>query len=568
MPLPLKSLSIPGLSPLSIARMLWKRKLPIVCIWGVVSIGAHVVVSRIPSMYKAEALILVDSQKIPDKYVASTVVSDAQDRLATISQQILSTGRLEKIIEDFDLYHNERKTLFKEDLVNMMRRDLDTVPERNWNGRTASFRISYQGPDPVVIAQVTNKIATFYVEENLKTREIQAEGTSEFIEAQLKEAKDRLDGLEAAVSQYKVSHNGNLPQQEPSLNGILSRLGTSLEANRDAINRAQQQNVILQNALSTAEDSEASLVRELQSAAAASQNASSVPSISNSAIQTKPRKRSEDLEAQLAELRLHYSDSHPDVRRLRVMIDQVKRQEDQSRAETIVEPAPARLAPNSSVPPGQKPKPVLDSPGLAQIRERIASLKSQLDFTNQELETRKKEQQRIQSDVSLYQEKVNSLPIREQEMAGLTRDYEISKANYRSLLDKKIAAEMATDMERREKSESFKLIDPARVPARPFAPKRTMLNLGGSLFGLVLGLVVGLGNEFKKATLLGEWELPKSTTILGRLPYIEINPGTAEHRLHGDKRRTRKLRLAILSSAVLSLLGIIVAGLYLVSRRF
>jgi hypothetical protein len=95
-----------------------------------------------------------------------------------------------------------------------------------------------------------------------------------------------------------------------------------------------------------------------------------------------------------------------------------------------------------------------------------------------------------------------------------------------------------------------------------------MLNLGGSMFGLVLGLVVGLGNEFRKATLLGEWELPKSTTILGRLPYIEINPGTAEHGLHGGKRRIRKLRLAILSSAVLSLLGIIVAGLYLVSRRF
>jgi hypothetical protein len=255
---------------------------------------------------------------------------------------------------------------------------------------------------------------------------------------------------------------------------------------------------------------------------------------------------------------------------LRVLIDQIKRQEEKTITESIAasEPGSAKPAANLSVQPGQRPKPVLDSPGLAQLRERIASLKSQLNFTTQELDNRRKEQQRIQSDITVYQSKVNSLPIREQEMAGLTRDYEISKTNYRSLLDKKIAAEMATDMERREKSESFKLIDPARVPARPFKPNRMALDLGGALFGLVLGLVVGLGNEFRKATLLGEWELPVGTTILGRLPYIEIQPANKTDRRSQDGGRTRRRRLAILSSAVLSLLGIIAAGLYLASRRF
>jgi len=553
--------------------MLWKKKLPIVFVWGVVSIGTSVVVSRIPSMYKAEAVVLVDSQKIPDRYVSSTVVTDAQDRLAAISQQILTTGRLEKIIDEFDLYHQERKSQFKEDLVSMLRRDMDTVQERNWNGRTASFRITYQGPEPAVVAQVTNKIANLYIEENLKTRESQAEGTSEFIEARLKEAKDKLDSLEAAMSQYKLTHNGDLPQQESSLNAILSRLGTSLEANRDAINRAQQQKVVLQNTLSVAEESVASQVRELQAAAAASPADSSVPSGSGSSIQTKPKKRSEEMEAQLAELRIHYSDSHPDIRRLRGQIDQVKRQEDRDRNETIVETTPvsATLAPNSNPTSGRKPKPVLDSPGLAQTRERIASVKSQLNFIAQEIDNRQKEQQRILSDSSLYQGKVNGLPIREQEMAGLTRDYEISKANYRSLLDKKIGAEMATEMERREKSETFKLIDPARVPSRPFKPNRMMLNVGGSMFGLVLGLLVGLGSEFKKATLLGEWELPAGTTVLGRLPYIDIKPATGtatDRRLDGGKKRIRRLRIAVLSSAVLSLLAIIVAGLYFASRRF
>jgi hypothetical protein len=158
-------------------------------------------------------------------------------------------------------------------------------------------------------------------------------------------------------------------------------------------------------------------------------------------------------------------------------------------------------------------------------------------------------------------------------MAGLTRDYEITKANYRSLLDKKIAAEMATDMERREKSERFTIVDPARVPARPFKPKREMLDIGGSLIGLALGLALGLGREFQEATLLGEWELPAGPSVLGRLPYIEITPNSpilpSDKSDQSNGKRSRRVRLAILSTALASVLALIaVAGLHFVLHRF
>jgi polysaccharide chain length determinant protein (PEP-CTERM system associated) len=498
---------------------LWKRKITIALLWVIVSVAAYVVIKRIPAMYRAEALILVDSQKIPDKYVASTVVSDVQDRLANISQQILSAGRLEKIIEDFDLYHEERKTHFKEDILAMMRRDIDPNPERTWNGRTASFRISYQGPDAKVVAQVANKIAGLFVEENLKTRETQAEGTSEFIESQLKEAKQKLDDLEAAVSRYKLKHNGELPQQEGAISGTLNRLGVALEANRDAINRAQQQKVVLQNSLGMAEESEAQQMREL-APAPAPPDVNGPPPATGTVL--KPQTRSEQLEAQLAELRLRYSDSHPDIKRLRILIEDVKREERNDRTETVAVATPSESRRAAGKAAAQKPAPGLTSPALEQTRERIASFKAQLEITNQEIENRKKEQQRILNEIAVYQSRINSLPIREQEMAALTRDYEISKANYRSLLDKKIAAEMATEMERREKAERFTIVDPARIPAQPFKPNRRLLFLGGSAFGMLLGLVVAAGKELKEGTLLGEWELPKGTIILGRLPYIEI----------------------------------------------
>jgi hypothetical protein len=257
---------------------------------------------------------------------------------------------------------------------------------------------------------------------------------------------------------------------------------------------------------------------------------------------------------------------------MRSLLEQARREEEKHRSEARVEAEVPPSAPGvSGAQSAPRVKPLSDSPALAQTRERIASLRSQLTFQNQEIGNRKQEQQRLISEIAIYQSRVNGIPLREQEMAALTRDYEISKGNYRSLQDKKIAAEMAVDMERREKSERFTVVDPARVPARPFSPKRLQLNLIGSVLGLVLGLALGFGKELKSATLLGEWELPSGVTILGRLPHIEITPNDSDDAGGKSPHNTKKRslwRLAIVSSALVSLLGVMAAGLYFVAHRY
>lgn len=201
----LKSAAIVAqMSPLSIARMVWKQKIILVSIWLVISAGATVIAYRLPATYRAETLILVNSQKIPERYVASTVSSDLSDRLATISQQILSVTRLKKVIEDFDLYKQERKTLAPEEVIELMRRDIEIKMERGWSSHPGAFRIAYQGQNPNLIADVANRLANFYIEENLRVREVQAEGTSEFIQSQLAEAQKTLDALETSISKYKI----------------------------------------------------------------------------------------------------------------------------------------------------------------------------------------------------------------------------------------------------------------------------------------------------------------------------------------------------------------------------
>jgi succinoglycan biosynthesis transport protein ExoP len=502
-----------ALAPLSVARMLWKRKFLILSIWIAASVATFVIVYRLPAVYVADTLILVDSQKIPEKYVTSTVSTELQDRLMTINQQILSSTRLQKIIDDFGLYAQEKKTLVQEEILEKMRTDISLNLEASGSGRPGAFRIGYQGTNPSLVAQVANRIANLYIEENLKTREVQAEGTSEFIENQLKDAKKTLDDLEATLSKYKLAHNGNLPEQQGALSAAVAGLRLELQGNQDAINRAQQNKNMLQGTLDIAEAAGGSLPKRERSADPSEAGADDKPG---------PQKDSEFLQAQYDALLKTYLPNYSKMVTLQRQIDKQRMAEDRESA-------------------------------------RIENLKKEILSADGEIRQRNTERDRILKSIAQYQARIEQLPVREQEMAQLTRDYEISKQNYKSLLDKKLSAGMASDMEHRQKSERFTVLDPARVPEKPIKPKRGMLNMMGCSIGLGLGLLLGFGWEFKQNLLLGEWELPTQTRILCRIPYMNLVPAKSPGRLGPLLRRG-----LIVCAAMLLLSG--VATYYFVSH--
>ena len=538
----------PEFSPRSIIRMLWKHKLALVTISLVLSAICMGMVLYIPATYRAEALILVHSQKIPEKYVAPTVATDLQDRLATLSQQILSNEALKKVIDDFDLYREERKSHVQEEIIEMMRHDIQISLEKSWTGnRPGAFRISYQGRVPATVAEVANRIANKFIDANLRSREEQAVGTSDFLKNELEETKKNLDKLEAAVSKYKIEHNGELPQQENSLNGTLQRLQLELQGNQEAVNRAQQSKVILENALGMAESAQAALARAMNDSAESSDGGIGHASANNS----RPARPSEMLQQQLDSMRLRYSDDHPDVKRLRDSIVKAKAAEASMPDRGPVVPPSAGPVPTRRV----SQEAVRE---LAQEREKASNLAVQLKAINQELEGRSAERKRILEGINMYQGRVERLPVREQEMEGLTRDYENSKAEYKSLLDKKTSAEMATEMERRQKAEQFELLDAARVPELPFSPNRPRMIALGVALSLAIGFAFAIGLELRRNRLLGEWELPEGVVTIGRVPVIDFASQAGIH---------KGRHVALLSSAFLSLLGVVAAGLYFAWHR-
>jgi hypothetical protein len=227
------------------------------------------------------------------------------------------------------------------------------------------------------------------------------------------------------------------------------------------------------------------------------------------------------LERQLSSLRSRYTESHPDVKALREMLAKAKEQETRQ--------APEERGPDATGAMQEAGKGQVSGAGrllagstLLRERERIEQLQTLQGIAAKQIADRQAERQRILRELAAMQARLQQLPLREQQLVGLTRDYEISKANYQSLLDKKLAAQMATEMERNQKSERFTVLDSARIPEKPVKPDRLLLSLIAWPLCLILALAGAFAAEFNRNVVLGEWELPGETPILGRVPRILV----------------------------------------------
>lgn len=540
--------------------MFWKHKRQIVLVWVILSAIAVGVVYKLPAVYKAEATILVDSQKIPDKYVMPTVNTAIEDRVLTLKKEILAYDSLVQIINKFNLYADQRKSHSQEEIVDLMTADTDVELEKGWTrDRPGAFKISYQGSDPRVVADVANDIAARFIEKNTTTREEHASDTSRFLADQLEKARKDLADEEAKVSAYKLQHNGELPEQEASLDSILSRMQVELQGNQDAINRAQQQKLTLENAISDAESSLAAMT-------ALAEQLNAGRTANGDAPQRQP-KESDVLQARLDVLRVRYSDDHPEVKRLRAEIAQLRESErrmaaDATKGTTQASAEAAGKPASDSGAPLQLSRESADR--LVKERERLANLKGSLALANRELEMRNAERQKILDGIRVYEAKLERLPLRQQDMAGITRDYEISKEEYKRLLENKVSADMAAAMELQQQAEKFMPLQSARPPEVPFKPVRPLWISVGCVAALVLSLITAAIRELRAGAFLGEWELPSEVAVLGRVPWIAMPGGGFEELSDAGSGSwlQRKRWQALVFSLVLSLVCVIAAAFY------
>lgn len=526
------------ISPEHYLRVILHRKWLVIAVFGVVSAGAAIYSYRMPDVFTSDTLILLDPQKVPESYVKSTVTGDVRNRLGTLQQQILSATRLQKIIDALNLYPTERKTLAREDLIMLMQKQISVsvVSELTGGQDLQAFRISYRGKEPRVVAQVANELASLFIDENLKAREQQATGTTEFLQNQLLGTRKSLEEQEAKLKDFRLKHIGEMPEQQTADLQILGQLQSQLQLEGDALARAETQKNMIQSMMSQS----AAPVVDLDGEPGVP-NGSNAPSVEGKP--SKPAGRSiSAARAQLEALQARgYTENHPIVKKL---MAEIAEEEPTKEAAVAVPEVPV------PVPPAKQTAPSVRRMAPASYANPV--LQGQLSTLDAEIAKHKQEQQRLNKMIAGYQVKLEAIPVREQQITELVRDYEISKAHYSQLLNNQLSAETATQLEIRQKGEKFSILDPAQPAERPSSPNRWLINAAGSVAGLGLGLLLALITEFVGMSITTAEQITESTGI----PVLEVIPIIQTYTDRTIRRRrliwatTSGVALCVLTSCV------------------
>ena len=530
-------------SPEHYLRLIMHRKWLVLGTFVLVSAATCIVTFRLPNVYMSSTLIMVDPQKVPESYVKSTITGDLRNRLGTLQQQILSATRLQKVIDSLNLYPEERKTMAREDVIALMRKDVSVSIVSNYGGSQdlEAFRIDYSGADAQLVARVANELANQFIDENLKAREQQSAGTSEFLQNQLQESKKVLEAQEAQLKDFKLKHLGEMPEQQSANLQILGQLQFQLQMEGEALARAEQQRSTIQLSMP-----QAAPVVDLD-------ETESGYSLNGVGVKAPPKDSPLiiSLRARLTELRKRFTDEHPEVRKLKRQIAGEEAKQAVVKVEPAEVAAPAALGePRPDAPPARR----------APIRPPSYTnpvLQTQLRAVEAEIPKHQAELQRLNKAIAAYQAKLEAIPVREQEITALVRDYEISKAHYSQLLDKGLSAETATQLEIRQKGEKFSVLDSAQPAGRPSKPNRGLINAAGSLVGLGLGFLLAVVTDFRGVSITA----PQQITEAFGLPVLEVIPVIQTF----ADRRTRKKRLVWATVSCL-VATVVVSGAILVYR--
>ncbi len=478
---------IPGkqYTPEVLLQIVWRHKWRIVLPFLVIAPAASLVTYRLPNLYRSDTLILVVPQRVPESYVRSTVTTRIEDRLQSISQQILSRTRLERIIQDFNLYADRRKTDLMEDVVGGMRKDIDLAIVKG-----DAFRVSYTASDPRIAMRVTERLASFFIDESLRDREALAEGTNQFLESQLEEARHRLIENEKRLEEYRRKNNGQLPtQSDANMQGVHNS-EMQLQALLDSLNRDRDRRQGLERLV--ADNSVPETLDTLGIRPASPDD----PAAGNAPEQLRIAQL--NLQALLGRLK----PKHPEVLRLKRAIAELQRRVDTESGERSL----------SADPPASAAEKVR--------RSRLEEAKAETATLDRAIASKTAEEERLRAVLAEYQRRLEAAPTRESELTELTRDYSTIQQSYQTLLAKKQESQISANLERRQIGEQFKVLDPARLPEKPASPDRPKLYLLGLAIALAAGIALAGGSEYLDRSVRSE----EDVRLVLNLPVIATFP--------------------------------------------
>ena len=424
-----------------------------------------------PLLYRSDAFILVEQQRVPEQYVMPNVITNLQDRLDAMTQQIESRTRLQALIEEVGLYKKERARYGIDDLVDKMRKNIGVtlVQGTSRQGGVTGFRISFAADNASVAQRITEQLTTLFIDQSMRERTQQSTGTTQFLQSELDGAQKDLADQEQRLREYKLKFIGELPEQQQGNLQLLSSAEAQLYAAEGALQRAEQQKTYLE-----------AMSAEYMAIAApvvAPDGTVIQPSDTvRSSVQMQVDAAIQATEKELDELRAVYKPTWPRIKQLEA--DLVFWQGKQK----ALQAAASEKAASSRTTGTAAPSPISNAARLS-----MAELDSRLKSSVLEIQGLKEDQSQLKGRIDELQKRVNLTPLREQQLSEITRSYENTRAQYQSLLQKKVQSELASNLDKKQQGEQFRILDPASLPKKP---EGRMAILGAGWF---IGLCLGLG---------------------------------------------------------------------------
>jgi succinoglycan biosynthesis transport protein ExoP len=412
-----------------------RRPLLVLLPWAGVLLLSAAALFVLPKKYMSSALVLVESEKMPESFITRVATRDPSQRLEAVRPEILSRTRLERVLDETRPYPELGSTTRAVDRI----RDSIFIYLSGNDG----FTIQFYHRDPLKAQEVTDRLARLFIDETVKARAQQVEGAVDFLVTQVKDARAELEKKDAALRRYKEERMGRLPEQ--------------LETNLATMQMLQREMQTVDESLLFAREKQEALARGVGRSSAGTPAGSAAPAGTAELV---------ELNQKLGELRSRYKDAHPDVESVRARI---------ARLEARLAEARRAEAPTAE--------------GVADVDPAMLLTRQQLESAGLEVRKLEGRQRDLESRIVVVRANVEETPRTEQELATLTRDYKKLDENYTALLSKQLEAQMSGRLEQRWKGERFRMLDPASLPEKPVFPKPALF-LG---LGAVLGLFVGLG---------------------------------------------------------------------------
>ncbi len=522
----------------------------------------------LPSVYQSKATILIEQQEIPVDLVRSTVTSYAGERIQVISQKVMTTDNLSKIINSYDLYRDERDSTSMSVLVDEMREEInlemisaDVIDPRSGRAKAATiaFTLSFNSSNPRTSQKVTNELVSLFLDANLERRAKSAIETTGFLSAESKKLEEKVEKLESDLAKFKEKNVNNLPELQQLNIQLMNRAESDLKAVEQQIRALEERKIYLSSELVQLDPHSGS-------------------SSGEGGRVLSPKARLKDLQTQFISLSSRYSPTHPDLIKMEKEIAALRKEvgsadETEELKMQIKELKAERAIMRDKYSPDHPDVKKVER-NLARVEEalKLASktekneqgavdvapdnpvyiqMNSQLKAAEGELaslrELRKKQTETMRD----LEERLLKSPQVEREYRDLTRDYDNALAKYKEVKAKQLEAELAEALERENKGERFSLIEPPQLPEKPSKPNRIAIFFLGFIFSLAGGVgtvavAEALSDSIKDVnSLIQITGAPPLITI----PYIEVEAEKA--------KRVDTMRKLLIAGAVAAVLAVI-----------